>query len=112
MTPNEVAAALAQLGRDLDACVRTLEGADREAVIAKENYTLAYAKAFLKAEGAMDVRRHLATVETHAERLAAETSEQIVRGLRRQLAAIGVRIDIGRSMNSAMKAELALVGAS
>jgi hypothetical protein len=109
MTPNEVAAGLAQLGRDLDACVRTLDQADRDAVTRREDATLAYARAFLRAEGAMDIRRYQATVDSHAERLAAETAEQIVRGLRRQIDAIKVRVDVGRSVNSALKTELSII---
>lgn len=110
MTPNDVALALAKLGRDLDAAVHALDGADREAVTRRENYTLAYAKAFLTAEGPMDVRKHQATVDSHAERLAAETAEQVVRGLRRQVESIKVRIDVGRSVGSAVKAELTALG--
>lgn len=112
MTPNEVAAALAQLGRDLDACVRTLNTADRDAVNSRETYTMAFAKAFLSAEGAMDTRKQQATLDTHTERLAAETAEQIVRGLRRQVSSIEMRVEIGRSVSSALKAELSLAGAS
>jgi hypothetical protein len=112
MTPNDVALALAELGRNLEACVRALDQADREAVNARENYTLAASRAFLKAEGAMDLRKHQSIVETHAERLAAELAEQMVRGLRRQVESIKVRIDIGRSYGSALKAELTALGGS
>jgi hypothetical protein len=110
MTPNSVALALAQLGRDLDATVKSLDVADRQAVTAREDFTVAYARAFLKADGAMDVRRYQATVDTHAERLAAEAAEQVVRGLRRQVESIKVRVDIGRSYGSALKAELTALG--
>jgi hypothetical protein len=110
MTPNDVALALAKLGRDLEATVRSLDQADRDAVNARENYTLALSRAFLKAEGAMDLRKHQSIVETHAERLAAELAEQMVRGLRRQVESIKVRIDIGRSYGSALKAELTALG--
>lgn len=112
MTPNDVVMQLAQLSRDLDATVRSLDIADRQAVNSREDYTLSYAKAFLAADGAMDVRRYQATVDTHAERLAAEAAEQVVRGLRRQVESIKVRIDVGRSASSALKAELSLAGAS
>lgn len=110
MTPNEVALQLASLGRDLDACVRTVDAADRDAVIRREDYTLAHARAFLNAEGPMDIRRYTAIVNSHAERLAAESAEQVVRGLRRQIDAIKVRVDIGRSYGSALKAELTALG--
>ena len=110
MTPNDVALALAKLGRDLEACVRSLDQADREAVNRREDYTLALSRAFLKADGAMDLRKHQSIVDTHAERLAAELAEQMVRGLRRQVDSIKVRIDIGRSVGTALRAELTALG--
>lgn len=109
-TPNEVALQLARLARDLEATTTTLDGADMDAVQAKEAYTLAYAKAFLTADGPMDVRRYQATVDSHAERLAAETADQVVRGLRRRVDTLKVRIDVGRSYGSALKAELQALG--
>jgi hypothetical protein len=109
MTPHDVAMALASLGRDLDAAVRTLNTADKDAVGRREDYTMAHSKAFLVATGAMDLRKHQAIVDSHAERLAAETAEQIVMGIRRQIDSIKVRVDIGRSVNSALKTELAII---
>ncbi len=110
LTPNDVALALAKLGRDLEACVRSLDQADREAVHKREDFTLSLSRAFLKADGAMDLRKHQSIVDTHAERLAAELAEQLVRGLRRQVDTIRVRVDIGRSYGSALKAELTALG--
>jgi hypothetical protein len=94
LTANDVAANLAQLARDLDACVRTLDTADRDAVNKREDYT------------------HEAITRTHAERLAAETADAIVRGLRRQVDTLKVRIDVGRSVGTAIRAEMALGGAA
>lgn len=112
MTPNDVAANLAQLARDLDAVTKTLDLADRDAVNKREDYTLALSRAFLSAEGSVEQRKHEALTRTHAERLAAETADAIVRGLRRQVDTIKVRIDVGRSVGSALRAELATLGAS
>lgn len=107
---NEVAMHLASLGRDLAATVKTLDGAEREAVNRREDYTLANARAFLAAEGSVDFRKNTALVQTHAERLAAETADVVVRGIRRQLDAIKVRIDIGRSVGAALRTEINLAG--
>lgn len=112
VTANDVALNLARLSRDLDDCVQRLNDADAEAVEARENLTLSYAKAFLTAEGAMEVRKHIATERTHNERLVAETADQVVRGLRRQVDTLRIRIDVGRSMGAALRAETALAGAS
>ncbi|HXH77151.1 hypothetical protein [Nocardioides sp.] len=110
LTPNDVALALARLGRDLEACVRSLDHADRESVHKREDFTLALSRAFLATEGPMDMRKHRSIVDTHTERLAAEVAEQIVWGLRRQVDSIKVRIDIGRSVGTALRAELTALG--
>lgn len=110
LTPNDVASHLASLARDLDALVRAADLAERDAVNKREDYTLSASKAFLRAEGPMDIRKHQSTVDTHAERLAAEVAEQIVRGIRRQIDAVRIRIDVGRSVGAALRSELALAG--
>jgi hypothetical protein len=112
ITANEVAQNLAQLARDLDACVRTLDSADRDSVNKRESYTLALSRAFLSAEGSVEQRKHEAITRTHAERLAAETADAIVRGLRRQVDTIRLRVDVGRSLGAAIRAEVSLGGAA
>lgn len=110
LTGADVAAQLARLSRQLDELVQEIGRAEQTAVNAREDYTLAHAKAFLRAEGPMDVRKHLAIEATHTERLAAEAAEAIVRGLRRQIDTVKVRIDVGRSVGAAMRAEVSLAG--
>jgi hypothetical protein len=104
-TPNEVVAGLAQLARDLDATVRQLQDADREATIKRHDADLAMSKTFLTAQGSVEHRKHLAAVECeHVERDAL-LAEAVVRHLRRRIDATKVRVDVGRSMNSALRAE-------
>lgn len=110
LTPNQVAATLAQLARDLDAAVKALERADRDYVEKRAAADLAFSRSFLRAEGSMDVRKHLATVETHDKRLDAEVAEAVVRHLRQTIAALKVRIDTGRSVGAAVRAEISLAG--
>jgi hypothetical protein len=110
LTPTSVAAQLAKLARELDDLVAAMDDAERRAVEAREGYTMAYAGAFLAAEGSMDIRRHRATVDTHGERLAAETAEQIVKGIRRQIDTVRLRVDVGRSLGAALRAEVGLAG--
>jgi hypothetical protein len=110
LTANDVALQLAELGRQLAALITSIEAAEREAVNRREDYTLAHSKAFLRAEGPMDVRKHAAIVDTHAERLNAETAEALVRGLRRQIDSVKIRIDVGRSVGAAVRSEMSLVG--
>ena len=110
LTSNDVALQLAKLSRQLDELVRDIGQAEIVAVNSREDFTLAHSKAFLEASGPMDVRKHLAIEATHVERLAAETAEAIVRGLRRQIDTVRVRIDVGRSVGAAVRSELSLAG--
>jgi hypothetical protein len=110
MTSTDVAMQLAKLARSLDALIMSIGQAETDAVNAREDYTLALSKAFLRAEGPMDVRKHQSIADTHAERLAAETAEALVRGLRRQIDSVKIRIDVGRSVGAAVRAEISLAG--
>lgn len=110
LTANSVASQLARLALQLDDLVKEIGQAEIAAVNAREDFTLAHSKAFLRAEGPMDVRKHLAIEATHKERLAAETAEAVVRGLRRQIDTVRVRIDVGRSVGAAVRAEVSLAG--
>lgn len=110
LTANDVAAHLAQLARELSGLVAKLEEQEREAVNKREDHTLAMSNAFLAAEGPMDVRKHQAIAQTHVQRLDAELAEALVRGTRRQVDTVKIRIDVGRSMGVAIRSELNLSG--
>lgn len=110
MTSSDVAMQLARLARTLDALITSIGQAETDAVNRREDYTLALSKAFLRAEGPMDVRKHQSIADTYAERLAAETAEALVRGLRRQIDSVKIRIDVGRSVNAAIRTEMNLAG--
>lgn len=110
LNAHEIASGLSELSRQLDELVAEIGEAERDAVNKREDYTLAYAKAFLAADGSMDIRRHTATEDTHDARLAAELAEQHVRGLRRRIDSVRTRIDVGRSLGAAVRAEVSLGG--
>lgn len=110
LTPNQVAANLAALARELDVTVRQLETADNDAVEKRAAYDLAYSRAFLLAEGSMDIRKHQSVVDTADQRMAADVADALVRHLRRRIDALKVRVECGRSMNSALKTEMNLAG--
>jgi len=110
LTPNVVVHGLLELSRELAELSRGLDQLEADAVNRREDHTMALSKAFLSADGAMDLRKHQSIVETHVERLAAELAEALVRGRRRQLEAIRVRIDVGRSAAAALRAEITLGG--
>lgn len=105
-TATDVALFLGGLSRELANVTRELGVADRAATHAREKYIMAYAEAFRQTSGNMDVRKQLAIEATHKQRLAAEEADSRVRDLRRQIDAIKVRIDVGRSYGAAVRSEL------
>lgn len=110
LTPNAVAKQLARLAHQLDDLVAAIDDAEKRAVNSREDYTMAYAKAFLTSEGSMEIRKHLATEQTHDTRIAAELAEQLVKGVRRSIDTVRIRIDVGRSLGAALRAEAGLAG--
>lgn len=109
---NDVILQLAQLGRDLDAKQREIRNLDEAAVRARARYEVTLSRNFLKAEGAMDVRKHTAIVESADLKLDAEIADQVLRAARESIRVLRDRLDIGRSLNSAIKSEWAAQGAA
>lgn len=105
----EVVRHLSALAAELSRLVREIGIADRQATHAREGYTLARAVAFRQASGAVAVREAVTLEVTHGVRLAAEEAECRVRDLRRQIDAIKIRIDVGRSYGAAVRAESVLL---
>lgn len=101
---------LGQLSLDLARVVDQLEVADMDAVEKRAAFDLAYSRAFLAAEGPMDIRKHTAVVRTEEQRFAADVADALVRQLVRRMKATERRIEVGRSTSSWHKAELSLIG--
>lgn len=110
LTPNEVVRHLSELGRKLDTTVEMLKEADVDAVQKRLAANLAESRAFVNAEGSMDMRKHLARIAAARQENEAVVAEALVRHLRKQIDAIHTRIDIGRSVGTALRAELQNLG--
>lgn len=110
MSPAEIVRNLSDLTKELDRLVKELKAHEHIAAVERHAADLAESKAFLMAEGAMDLRKHQARVASEAEELAALTAEAEVRGLRAQVRAVETRIDVGRSFGAAVRAELKTLG--
>lgn len=106
-TTNDVVKQLAQLGRDLDAKQEEIRRLDEEAVRARARFEVTFARKFLAAEGSVDVRKYTATVECAELKLDAEIADQVLRAARESIRVLRDRLDIGRSLNSAIKSEWA-----
>lgn len=99
---------LRDLSKELDGLVQKIGDEDRIATVQKEEYLRAYAKAWRAAQGSVEARKQIAIGLTAEQRLAAEVADCEVRNLRRQIEALKLRIEVGRSLGSAIKAEVAL----
>lgn len=110
-TATAVAQNLAAIARQLDQAVRDLRSLDEESVRARSRFEIDFARAFLSGEGAMDIRKQQAILDTADRKLDAEIADQRVRSQRSLIDSLKVRIDVGRSYGSAIKAEVALAGA-
>jgi hypothetical protein len=108
LTTNAVVSELLKLSRELGELSKDLDKLELDAVNSREDLTMAVSSAYLSAEGPVETRKHLAITVTHQERLVAETAEAIVRGRKRQLQTLMVRIDVGRSAAAALRAEMGL----
>jgi len=106
LTPLDVVRQLAALGQELDAAVRSLRQVEIEAVTKRHAADLAESAAFVRAEGAMEMRKHLARLAAAQEENDALVAEAVCRHVRAQIRATDTRIEIGRSYGAAVRAEL------
>lgn len=106
----DVARRLAELSRELDTKTEEAQRLDDKAVRARHAYEIAYANAFLNSAGSVDARKLQAVIDTDVEKLEAEIADQVLRACRARIATIKVQIETGRSLSSALKAEISLAG--
>jgi hypothetical protein len=104
-TVNDVVKRLAELSRMLDAATEEIARLDEAAVRAKGRYQVNFAHTFLNSEGSVDARKQQAVLACKDVWLDAEIAEQQVRACRERIRTIRDQIEVGRSLNSAIKAE-------
>lgn len=106
LTPNAVVHRLADLSRELDQVVKLLKDAELDAVEKRHAADVCESRAFVSADGSMDLRKHTARLAAEGKEHDALVAEALVRHLRKSIDAIQTRIDIGRSMGASLRAEL------
>jgi limonene-1,2-epoxide hydrolase len=106
-TTNQVILELANLGRQLDAKQVEIRDLDDAAVRARSRYEVAYARAFIAATGAEGLRKQTAILATETQKLDVEIADQVLRAARESIRVLRDRLDIGRSLNSAIRSEWA-----
>ena len=103
--PNQIAVLerLAEVSKLLDAATDEMAVLDEAAVRAKQSFEVAFSRAFLRSEGAMDLRKHLAVVATGDELLVVELASQQVRACRERIRTLGLQLEVGRSLSAALR---------
>lgn len=109
MDPNQVILNLLELSRQLQKLSDEMLKLESDAVHAKETYTRVYAQAFLRNDGAVEVRKQQSLLDTGDERLQADLAETLVRAHKRKIDTLRVRIDVGRSAAALVRAEAELL---
>ena len=107
LTPSAVVLQLAALARELDSTVTALKAADLDATEKRHAADMAESLAFVRAEGSMDLRKHLARIEAGPQEKEALVAEAVVRFLKTRVQVMQTRISVGQSVASALRAELA-----
>lgn len=111
LTPNAIALRLSRLSRELDRKTEELAVLERDAVVKRHAYEVAFARAFLSQEtGSVDARKQSAVLSTSGEKLAAETADAVLRAARTRIGTLKTQIETGRSLNALMRAEISLSG--
>lgn len=106
-TTNDVVLVLAEIGRSLEHQKAEIARLDEAAVRAKSRFEVAFARAFINASGAEGLRKQTAVLETESQKLDMEISQQQLRAAQEAIRVLRDRLDIGRSLNSAIKSEFA-----
>ena len=106
-TVNDVVRRLAELSRMLDAATAEIARLDESAVRAKGRYQVAFARSWLEGTGPVEAKKQASVLACEKDWLDAEIAEQQVRACRERIRTIRDQIEVGRSLNSAIKAEWA-----
>jgi hypothetical protein len=99
---------LNMLSDDLDQATEDMINADFHATDAEQKYRIAYAKAFLEAQGTVSQKEQLTVIATSTERYDMEIAKQILRAAKANVDSVKNRIDVGRSLSALTRSEMAL----
>jgi hypothetical protein len=96
---------LSTIGKDIDEATADLGDLDEAVVHARREYETAYARTFLSTEGAMEIRKYSARLETVNQMFALEIAEQKHRAMTAHIRALRDRLEVGRSISALVRME-------
>jgi hypothetical protein len=103
---SEVSRRLSALTEKLYQHVRSYSDAERDAVALRHAADVIESKAFLRAEGSVESRKHQARIDADDAEEKALVAEAVVRSLRAKIRAIETDIDVHRTYGATVRAEL------
>lgn len=104
---QQVVVRLSELSRLLDAATSEAAELDELYVVAKQRFEVAHARAYLAADGPVDSRKAQAAVACADLSLAMELAGAKYRAVKERIRTLGVQIDVGRSVGSAVRSQFA-----
>ena len=105
MRASDVQANLATLSRELVELLGTYQAANLAKARAEQAFKVAYASAYLGAEGSIEERKQRATLATAGLSAAAAEADVVFDNVRAALRVLGQRLDAGRTIASTIRAE-------
>lgn len=105
MRAADVQANLASLSRELVELLGTYQAANLAKAKAEQAYKVAYASAYLDAEGSIEERKQRATLVTADAAREAAIADVAFDNVRAALRVLGQRLDAGRTIASTIRAE-------
>lgn len=109
-TPLEVVAHLGALTVQLRDQVRAYGQAERDAVEKRHAADQIEARAFLRAEGSVELRKNQAKVDADKAEEAAKVAEALVRILKARIRVIETEIDVSRTVGATLRSEFKTLG--
>lgn len=101
---------LAAIGRELDHLSRDVAEQDEAVVRAYSEHRKAYAEAFTTGNGSVKDREQAAVLVCEPLKLEAELAEQVLRATKERIKVLRDRLEIGRSVNAAIRAQFSTEG--
>jgi len=109
-TPVAVVQHLSTLTAELRTLTGQYAAAERDAAEKRHAADMVESRAFLRAEGAMEFRKHTARVAADDAEGAALVAEALVRVLKARIRACETSIDVGRTYGATVRAEFKTLG--
>jgi hypothetical protein len=104
--------ALSELSSELSPAVRELRRLDEIRVHSEADFKSRFAKAFREASGSVEDRKQQAWLEADALWRTWSLAESAVKMQQAHIKALHTRVDVGRSIFSAQRAEMAFVSST